>query len=128
MTRRHSIRVRYGECDMQGVVFNAHYLAYCDDAVDTWFRTAVPDGMESVGYDVMLVKAVIEWHRPARLMDLIEMELHISRRGRTSFDVTVAGTVGDLATFSAVITYVGVVHGTTEPVSPPDSVVAALGR
>ena len=34
MSFRHSIRVRYGECDMQGVVFNAHYLAYVDDALE----------------------------------------------------------------------------------------------
>ena len=24
---------------MQRVVFNAHYLAYCDDAADLWFRS-----------------------------------------------------------------------------------------
>ena len=35
---RHSLRIRYGECDMQGVVFNANYMAYVDDAVDTWVR------------------------------------------------------------------------------------------
>ena len=32
----HHIRVRYGEVDMQRVVFNSHYLAYCDDAVESW--------------------------------------------------------------------------------------------
>jgi acyl-CoA thioesterase FadM len=26
----HELRVRYGECDPQGVVFNAHYLAHLD--------------------------------------------------------------------------------------------------
>ena len=25
--------VRYGECDQQGVVFNAHYLAWADEAM-----------------------------------------------------------------------------------------------
>ena len=38
MTYRHLVRIRYGECDMQKVVFNANYLAYIDDATDTWFR------------------------------------------------------------------------------------------
>ncbi len=32
---RCQVRVRFGECDMQGVVFNAHYLAYIDDAAAT---------------------------------------------------------------------------------------------
>ena len=31
----HRIRVRYGEVDMQRVVFNAHYLAYCDGTSPT---------------------------------------------------------------------------------------------
>ena len=30
----HSVRVRYAECDRQGVVFNAYYFAY-------WLRTAL---------------------------------------------------------------------------------------
>src|SRR5688500_1093405 len=45
VTYVHEVRVRYGECDMQRVVFNAHYMAYCDDAVDTWFRAFLtPNG------------------------------------------------------------------------------------
>jgi len=28
----HELRVRYGECDPQGIVFNANYLAYIDPA------------------------------------------------------------------------------------------------
>ena len=38
MTVVWSSPVRYGECDQQGVVFNAHYMAYCDDASDRWLR------------------------------------------------------------------------------------------
>ena len=26
----HTFRVRYAECDLQGIVFNPHYLAYMD--------------------------------------------------------------------------------------------------
>jgi len=48
----HHVRIRYGEVDMQRVVFNAHYLAYCDDAADLWFRSigALLEGGE---WDVM---------------------------------------------------------------------------
>jgi len=43
---RHSIRVRYGEVDRQGVVFNAHYMAYMDDALEHLRCTApVPDAV-----------------------------------------------------------------------------------
>ena len=45
----HTIRVRYGECDMQRVVFNANYFAYCDDAVDAWTRHALADALNAAG-------------------------------------------------------------------------------
>ena len=38
MTYSMDIKIRYGEVDRQGVVFNAHYLAYPDDVVDSWLR------------------------------------------------------------------------------------------
>ena len=34
------LRVRYGECDPQGVVFNAHFLAYFDVGITELFRAA----------------------------------------------------------------------------------------
>ena len=38
MSYTHQIRVRYVDCDMQGVVYNAHYLTFIDDAFDCWMR------------------------------------------------------------------------------------------
>jgi hypothetical protein len=35
---RHRIRVRYSECDQQGVVFYPHYLAWFDIAMTELFR------------------------------------------------------------------------------------------
>ena len=37
---RHRIRVRYSECDLQGVVFNANYLTYLDEAMTELLRAA----------------------------------------------------------------------------------------
>ena len=56
----HRLAVRYGEVDQQGVVFNAHYLAYCDDAMETWLR-AIGLDVSQHGWDFMLKKATIEW-------------------------------------------------------------------
>lgn len=50
----HHIRVRYQECDMQKVVFNAHYLAYCDETAAAWMAHAFGwDGSDD-GLDWML--------------------------------------------------------------------------
>ena len=43
---------------MQGVVFNAHYLAYCDDAVEHVVRASLDVHFEQLGWDFMLKKAV----------------------------------------------------------------------
>lgn len=129
---RHEIRVRYGEVDVQGHVFNAHYLAYVDDAVDTWFRSHFgldyTAGFAETGWDIMLKKASVEWFSPARFGDVLDLDVAVSRWGRTSFDVGVSGHVDDRAVFTAVITYVGVQHGTVTPIAAPEKVRAALGE
>lgn len=121
----HHVRVRYGECDMQQVVFNAHYMAYCDDAMESWFQSA---GMRMVdhGWDFMLKKAVIEWQGSATVADTIAIAVEVVRWGNTSFDVSFSGTVGDRPVFSMLITYVGVRLGTSEPMPPPVDVKTAL--
>ena len=37
----HRLQVRYGECDPQGIVFNAHYVAYFDVALTELWREAL---------------------------------------------------------------------------------------
>ncbi len=120
----HHIRVRYGECDMQRVVFNANYLAYCDDAADYWFRQ-LGVALEAGTWDVMLKKATITWEGGARVHDDLAIAVHVSRWGTTSFDVRFDGTVDGAPVFSADITYVAVVTGTTDTVAVPDEFRAA---
>lgn len=121
----HAIRIRYGECDQQGVVFNAHYLAYVDDCIEQWMRTVL-GGAYLNGFDVMLKRASVEWSSPARHLEDLVLVPSVSRWGTTSFDVTVVGTVGDRDVFTATILYVSVKPGTHEPVAVPDDIKARL--
>jgi acyl-CoA thioester hydrolase len=126
----HEIRVRYGECDMQRVVFNANYFAYCDDAIDTWFRAVLaPDGggFEAIGFDFMLKKAEIVWHAPLVFGDTAALHCSVTRWGNSSFDVAVDGRVGDDSRFEATITYVSVEPGANTPVRIPQVVRESLG-
>lgn len=122
----HHIRVRYGECDMQRVVFNANYLAYCDDAADLWFRS-LGATLEDGEWDVMVKKASITWSGAARVHDDLAITVAVRRWGNTSFDVGFDGAVGEQPVFSADITYVAVRTGTTETVTVPDDFRAAAG-
>jgi acyl-CoA thioester hydrolase len=125
MAHVHEVRPRYGEIDMQGVVFNAHYLAYCDDACDSWLRLRL-GRFEDLGWEPMVVKALVEWQGKAGMGDVLDITLSPTRWGRTSFDVTFAGCVGDRDVFTATITYVGVATDTAKPMEPPTRVREAL--
>ena len=117
--------MRYGECDQQGVVFNAHYLAYVDDALEEWLEARLPADQRG-SFDVMLKKATVEWTSPARYRETITMDVHVSRWGNTSFDVAIEGRVGDRLSFTATVVYVSVRLGTADPVPVPPDVRAAL--
>jgi acyl-CoA thioester hydrolase len=121
----HHIRVRYGECDMQKVVFNANYLAYCDDAVEQWLSSRHVNVFE-IGWDFMLKKSVLEWQGSATVHEVIDIRVEIARWGNTSFDVLFTGTVADRPVFTNTITYVGVKLGTTETMPPPEAVKGTL--
>lgn len=125
MTYVHQIRVRYGEVDMQRVVFNAHYMAYCDDAVERWLATKGVR-VNDVGWDFMLKKAVLEWQGSATVHETIDIRVEVVRWGNTSFDVRFTGAVGERPVFTNTITYVGVKLGTTETMPPPEHVKALL--
>lgn len=121
----HHIRVRYGECDMQNVVFNANYLAYVDDAVEQWLAT-MGLNVYDYGWDFMLKKAVIEWSGAATVHDVIDITVGVRRWGNTSFDVGFVGSVAERPVFDCTVTYVGVKAGTRETMPPPPDVRARL--
>jgi acyl-CoA thioester hydrolase len=81
------VTVRYLEVDAQGVVFNAWYLAYFDEAMSA-FLTArgIPyQKMIEAGYDVQLVRSEIDWRSGLRWQDRAEVAVSTARIGRTSF-------------------------------------------
>jgi acyl-CoA thioester hydrolase len=122
----HRIRVRYGEVDMQRVVFNAHYLAYCDDACERWLASVGLNVFDH-GWDFMLKKATIEWAGAASVHEELDIAVRSTRWGNTSFDVSFDGSVEGRPVFACTITYVGVKAGTRETMPPPAEVRTLLG-
>lgn len=120
MRYNHEVRIRYADCDQQGVVFNSHYLTFVDDGFDCWLRELAPDFEEIYGWEVMLKKAEITWEGPARPAEILDIVCEPSRWGNTSFDVSYKGAVGSRAVFTAVVTYVTVDHEHLRPLPIPD--------
>jgi acyl-CoA thioester hydrolase len=125
VTYRHVVRIRYGECDMQKVVFNANYLVYIDDATDTWFREALGP-FEATGFDFMVKKVSIEWQSAARFGEVLVLDLDVTRWGTSSFDVGIVGTAGDRPVLTATLVYVSTIPGQATARPVPDDVRAAL--
>jgi acyl-CoA thioester hydrolase len=88
----HRLRVRFHECDPQGVVFNAHYFAYFDIALTEMWREAFGSYAEVVagGTDVVVVEASATFRAPARFDDEIDVELRVDRLGTTSMAMATA--------------------------------------
>lgn len=128
MSFRYRTRVRYGECDQQGVVFNANYMVYMDDASEQWISSLAPDGkFQSLDWDWMVVRSVLEWKAPAHHGDLLEIEVGIVRYGATSFDIGYVGTVGGQPVFAARAVCVSVKPVTLEKWAIPARVQEKLG-
>jgi acyl-CoA thioester hydrolase len=81
----HRVRVRYAECDRQGVVFNAHYFAYFDVAMTELWRAAMGhyDAMIERGIDMVVAEAQARFLDSARFDDEIDLEVAVERLGTT---------------------------------------------
>ena len=81
------LRVRYAETDAQGIVFNAHYLTYFDTAIYEYLRALSFDYHSHTrdrGQDFHTVKVEVEFHRPCRFDDELEIGVQVLRVGRSS--------------------------------------------
>jgi len=118
----HRVRPRYAEVDAQGVVFNAHWLTYFDEACTRWFETMGFEPKESFfrDFDLMLVKAVLEWQGPAGFDDVVDIAVETDRLGNASFDVRYTASVEQRDVCGGTVTYVSVKPGTHESVPIPD--------
>ena len=80
-------RVRYYELDPQGIMHNANYLAYYDQAVVEYYRALDFDyekELEETNKDWHTVQAIVQYNKPLYFDDEIEVGLKIKEVGNTS--------------------------------------------
>jgi acyl-CoA thioester hydrolase len=87
----HPLRVRFGECDPQGIVFNAHYVAYFDVAITELWREALGSwgAMAERGVDAVVGELNARFHAPARVDELLELRAWVDGFGTTSLRLRV---------------------------------------
>jgi acyl-CoA thioester hydrolase len=82
----HRLRVRYHECDAQGIVFNANHFAFFDVALTELWREAFGSYglMVERGVDVVVAEAGASFLGPARFDDELDISLRVTKLGTTS--------------------------------------------
>ena len=79
-------RIRFSDCDTQGIVYNPNYLVYWDDAF-TDYLDAVGcswDFMVRKGDDVVLARTEIDYRRSARMGQVVRTVPRVVGIGRSS--------------------------------------------
>ncbi|MFC6880926.1 MULTISPECIES: acyl-CoA thioesterase [Actinomadura] len=124
----HRLRVRYSECDQQGVVFNGHYLFMYDVALTELWRAAVGDYSEMVaqGYDLVVVEARIRYREGARFDELLDVRMPVARLGRTSMVVRPEFRVGERLIAEGEVAHVFIDPATKAKREIPEDVRSAL--
>ena len=90
------LRVRYAECDMQRVVFNARYGEYTALAISEFLRAVgLRQEFRSSKLGFQWVKQTTEWKAPARFDDVIEISVCTKDVGNTSFTIATEFRLAD---------------------------------
>jgi acyl-CoA thioester hydrolase len=124
----HRLRVRFHECDPQGVVFYAQYFAYVDVALTEMWREAFGSygDVVAAGTDVVVVEAGSTFRASARFDDDLDVELRIARLGTTSMAMATAIRRDDELLVEGRIVHVFVDAATMGKKAIPDHMRAAL--
>lgn len=86
---RWQVRVYYEDTDAGGIVYYANYLKFFERCRTEWLRS-IGAGQRELAerHRVQFVVAALalEYRRPARLDDLLDLDMHVLRPGRVSFE------------------------------------------
>jgi acyl-CoA thioester hydrolase len=125
----HRLRVRYGECDPQGIVFNANYLAYWDVALTELWREAIDGGythMTEQGIDLVVAEATQRFRAPAGFDDELAIGMTIERLGTTGITTGVTIDKDETRVVEGTVRHVVISLETGQKAPIPDWLRAAL--
>lgn len=131
----HRVRIRYAECDMQGIVFNANWFALFDDTVGACWRERLGgyERLSGGGIEIVVAETGARFRGAARFEELIDFELVVARIGNSSLRVEIAAlrenADGDRDLLvEGFLEYVFIDHASFTPVAIPEDVRAALAE
>jgi len=126
----HRLRVRYSECDAQGVVFNGHYLFFYDVALNELWRDRIGPYQEMIerGADLVVAEATTRFLASARFDEELDIELQVKHLGTTSMIIQPVFRVGERLVADGEVRHVFVDPATMRKTPMPDDIREALSR
>ena len=125
-------KLRFSDCDVQGIVYNPTYLMYWDDAF-TDYMDAIGcswDHMVANGDDVVLARTEIDYRRSAGMGQVVRTTVRVAKIGRTSISFecrTVDAETGETLVEGRQIQVI-VDHETMRPKPVPSYLRDLIGR
>ena len=128
---RFQVRVYYEDTDAAGVVYYANYLRYMERARTEWLAHL---GMELATLDrehrvaFVVHRLDIEYLRPARLGDRLDVGVKLVERGRSRLLLTQEIDCAEITVTRAAVTLACIAPHTWRPARIPAPLLAALSH
>ena len=121
------IRVRWMECDGQGIVYNGAYLDYLEIGQAEYYRNlgfAIYIIPQTGYFDFVVVKSTQEFKAPAKVDEIIELHVRVSNIGNTSLtlNLEIYAEGNDRLLTSIETVYVGYDTATESTRPVPDAI------
>ena len=127
------LRVRWMECDAQGIVYNGAYMDYLEVGQSEYYRN-LGFSIYKVGqrgfFDTAVVKTTLEFRAPARVDEILELYVRVGDFGNTSFHLEMEIYQEDSDTVLTVIqrVYVGFDASSSTACRVPGEVRELIGH
>lgn len=125
------VRVYYEDTDTGGVVYYANYLKFFERARTEWLRAAGFGQQRmavELGLQFVVVRVECDYRRPARLDDLLEIDMAVGQAGRASIVFVQAARRDGEIIATARVRAACVDVRTFAPRPLPEPMLAALGE
>jgi len=123
--------VRFHECDPQGIVFNANFLAYADIAITELYREAFGSWqaiMDASGIDMVVAEANARYFAPLHFDEEVDLAATVTHLGTTSVVTLIAVERGGATVAEVTLRHVVVGLESRAKTPIPDDLRAGLER
>lgn len=124
-----SLRVRYADCDAQGIIFNARWFELFDTAMTEFWRETIGGYQhmpQSLGVETVVAETGARFRGAGRFDELIDFTIKVVRIGGSSMRVEIDAMRGPQLLAEGFIEYVFVSASDFAPVEIPEQVRGML--